>query len=52
MKIPSTSWGVITGSNKELHNAVKDNRQVNQAIHDLNSEKIKETYEILLTKYK
>jgi len=48
---PSSSWGVITGTNRELQNAILDNGMVNQALYAFSPSEIETTYSLLLRKY-
>ncbi len=48
---PSSSWGVITGSNRELQNAIIDNGVVNHAVYNLSSSEIESMYKLLIKKY-
>ena len=52
LKSPSGSWSVITGSNLELQNKIRDNGEVNQALADLSRSNIEYLYQQLSAKYK
>lgn len=47
----ASSWSVITGSNMELQNTIRDNGKVNQAIADLSQKEIETLYNQLLERY-